>query len=255
MSSSISLKIDGKDVRPETVSLSDLIALLQKFNHALKTTAESGGMSKEDFGISLVSIDEGSDILNLEANASTFYHAERLTSAIRTRDLSKIPTSAIQEIHEIWKYAQRRDWSIELNCGNDVLGPAIIFPDVPVWETSLHEGATSVVGYVLRVGNKRPTAFVRLTSGQTLAAKVSQDLAKKLGALLYSHVQLNGIAVWSSPNQELIELRVTSIGPYFEAESDPVGALEAIYEISPSFWDNAEPDSLRTDDFPQDKPR
>lgn len=243
--SHLEFKIDGKDVSPETVPLSDLLELLANFEQAIEITAKGG----DDFGkpsVSLVGIKEGSDTLTLRANDKALTAASKISKAISTRDCSLVPAAAEEHLRAIWRKAHSRQWSIGIS--NSTFS-ATILPADDLFTISRTKGTTSIAGRLLRVGGEKPpTAQVFRDDETRITVDLSgQAMAEELGQLLYKFVALEGEATWLVPSWDMEAFRATKILPATFANRDTTAVFKDLAVTSKSLWDDIDPDDFVRD--------
>ena len=243
MLSTIQLTIDGVNVRPDTVPLSDLLDVLNKFNAALCATARHAGMASGDIHISLVGVQSGSNTLVLSTDTQTHSHAQRIVEAVEGSDPTQLPSEAQNSLRDLWKKAAKRNWDIGIQRSNGSTRIATIRPDRALFQQALARGATAFVVRVIRVGGEgKLTANIRLPDGQKLTASVaSREVAEQLGSLLFKHVEVRGDAVWATTDWCIREFTIREVGEYTEETSNPVAALDDLAEASQGFWDTVDP--------------
>ena len=244
MTKKIQLSIDGKNVRPETVGIADLLEVLTKFNAALSATAKHGGMNPDDMQISLTHIEAGSNILTFTTDDKTDQYSQPIIDAINDSDVTTLPAAARRPIIDLWKKTCNRSWEgIGVARQNGRTASATIQPSKPLFEHADLHGSTAIVAYIIRVGGEgKPTANIRLSDGEKLTAGVStRSVAEHLGELLFKHVEVKGDAVWSVPGWKLTGFVITGVGDYMEETSNPVEALDDLADASGGFWDTVDP--------------
>ena len=240
MPSEIHMAIEGEGVKPETVSLTDLIFVLRRISTAVSATARDAGV--EDIQVSLVSIDHGSDRLTFKTDPSTYKYAARVIEAVIRRDPTKIPPIARQSLGDLWKKADQRSWKFSLQRGAGSGAIASIDPHFPLFDTPTVEGETSLLAYVIRVGGENPpTAQIRVQGAKLTVPVASQEVAEQLGPNLYRHVEVYGKATWRVSDWELTDFRILGVGSYAEKTSDPRGALDELAAASQGTWDEVDP--------------
>ena len=256
MARPITLRIDGKDVSPDTVQLADLLGLLKDFQTALIATAAARGVPKDQIRISLTKVGPGSDKLSFAANAPTHRQASRVIRAIASDDPKRIPACARISIHDMWSRLKSREWTLEINAPftkAQIEHKAVIVPSKEPFVVSRASGSTSQLAYILRAGGEKPTVQFRLPSGTKFTAKVAtQSVAEELGQHLYHWVELVGDAKWAVKSWKLDEFLVRGLGAYREKGSDPSRALDELRKLAGGAWDQIDPEAyvqdLRSDD-------
>lgn len=245
MASEIELKIDGENVRPETVPLADLLDVLRKFHRAIVSTALDGGVPKDEVRVSLTAIAPGSNLLGIHTDDRTHKHAGRLIEAIDKSSPAGIPRAAELALRDLWKKAKAKQWEIGIQRSNGkTFSTATIRPEIPLFQEPTARGYTSFVVRIDRIGGEgKATAIVYLPNRQKLTATVaSREVAERLGRLLFKHVEVHCDAIWNTSDGLVRALTIKEVGTYVEEASDPVAALNQLAEASNGFWDTVDPD-------------
>lgn len=241
MSPELVLKIKGEGVTPNTVDLGDLIDLLKGINSAFAFRPKGSDFEPK---IALTKILEGSDELYFETDPATSLFAFTVLAAMSRGDFTKIPAESAGPLRKLWKKSATRGWKLEISTKyNAVVASAVISPENELFAARDVEGSTSQVAFVIRVGaEKDPTAAVRLANGEIITAHIAtQELSRQLAEHLYNWVELRGEAHWAGDDWKLAKFDVTSIGPYFEKQSDPIKSLNDLAVASGGFWDTVDP--------------
>lgn len=241
MAHKVKLAISGENVRPETVDMADLIDILKAFRSAVYATARERGHREDKIQMSLVSIQGGSSVMELDTDDQTEAQFDRIITAIKTHDPTLLSYKAREHIDILAKKAHARSWTIGLyGSANQA---AIITPDALLFTPPVIRGNTSLVIHLIRVGGEeQSTATIRVPDGQKLTADIaSPRLAQELGTMLYQDIEVCGEATWASRTYKLLEFKITGVGTYKESESDPIRAIEKLSVLSRGIWDNVDP--------------
>ncbi len=234
-----SLVVDGSDVDPTTVRLSDLLGILSSIQTALMATA---GGKKKQHHLSLVDVKKGSLKLVLEADSAITAAAKRVATAIQTRSSEGLPQPAVASVRDLQKRIKPHHWNVTLI--NSDFHSTIAY-DSPVFADPLVRGRTTIFGSVTKVGGLRPTARVLLSGSKLFTAEiVSKEIAQALARSLYEQVELHGDAWWYSSTMELTRFRVDSIGEFDPNASDPLLAFSKLSEKYGGVWDSVDPDDF-----------
>ncbi len=239
------LVINGEGVTPATVPLEDLADILRALREAVLHAAVDAGESKSRVFLSLTKIEEGSDTLTITESQEASVGSGRILAAIHSRDLSGIPARSRQSIRKIWSKAQRRDWTIALNNGNQ---PAIIDPKNEFPTPRFMRGNTTLCAEILRIGGTRPRALLKLPDGTKRTFPiVSKAVAETLSPKLYRVVSLNGEAAWAVGTWKIAEFKIMSAGEFDERRADPVAAFDRMRQIAGGRWNKIDPDEYVRD--------
>lgn len=248
MSSEIKITIAGKDVRPDTVPLPDLLDILQKMHSVIVATAQDSGVKKDDIKISLTGVSGGSDTLTLTVDDKTLRHAQRVVDAVKTKNAALIPRRARAGLYDVWKKASAKSWHVKIQRGTNgsVESSATIDPNKSPFSNTVTSGDTSLLAYIVRVGGENPsTANLRIAGHQKVTATIkSRDVAEQLGGYLFQYVELQGKATWNTEDWSIHSFVINSIGSYCEKNSNPAGALEELAQTSSGIWDTVDPDDF-----------
>ncbi len=234
-------KIDGANIRPNTLRVADLFAFLKSLDQGISTTAESDGIPTADAEIFLTAITEGSADCVLEIPDRGYNSAIRFTRAVASRDLSLLPKRARDSVFALQKKARQFSCTLSISSPNG-LPTAQISPSTEFFADALIEGYTTLSGTLLRVGGDDPTAQLRLFDNSRITADVAdQNLAVHLAKLLYKTVSVEGIASWIAGTWSIFDFKIQKITTYSDA-SDVVETLAALAEIASGVWSNIDPD-------------
>jgi hypothetical protein len=241
------LRIIGEDVSPETVDVSDLLAILTGLRGALAETAAAG----DETGLFLIDIKEGSDKLVFSAERATLDAARTITYALNSNNFENVPKSARRHLKQIWKTVFENGWDgCEFNGNGSGLGTAWITSSNELFpETKTIRGKTTLFGECQRVGGvHKKTAVIKLLSGESKSVQLkSRELALQLGMRLYQMVGLDGEGIWNSETLDLQEFRADSLSPYRDRNDSGkqlkiTDSLQALSDASGNRWDNVNPE-------------
>lgn len=234
-----SLVVEGSDVDPSTVRLSDLLAILSNIQTALMSTA---GGKKEEHHLSLIDVEKGSLTLVLEADAMVAIAAKKVSDAIQSRSGAGLPQPAVASVRDLQKRIKPHHWNVTLLNGDF---RSTIMADVPVFSDPLIRGSSTIFGTISKVGGIRPTASVLLPNSKHFTVELgSKEIAQKLAPALYREVELQGDAWWYSSTMELNRFRVSGVGYSGRKTSDPLLSFAELKDKIGGVWDSIDPDDF-----------
>lgn len=250
MSSHIELKIDGEGVSPETVSWADLREIVSGMHAAILATASEAGVPKAKVRFSLVDITEGSDTLTFATDKGTHRSAQRIVSAIQSRDESGLNSEAIEGVQRAWKRLHKNHWSLQVARNGKESTRATIVPELQPFDPPERAigGKTKLLVQVIRVGGESPTARVQVAGGKAFTANiVNRNVASQLATKLYHTIQVSADVTWDLDRNEILRAKITGVEPYDLGEAKPLEALQRLGELSQGFWDTINPTDFMND--------
>ncbi|HVC95157.1 MAG TPA: hypothetical protein VND64_15780 [Pirellulales bacterium] len=236
------ITIAGPGVSPETIRLRDLYDILQAFEAAVSDTSRHQGRGAGGTEFHLVGIRRGSAECAIAIDEPGYAAAAFCATAIASGDLSVLPERARDGLFSIKAKVRPRDWIFRISSGNG-MPTAEIKGDTHFVTDAVVSGASSLTGRLLRVGGiPRPTAQLALPDGRKLTVAIaSEELAVRMGTLLYRVISVEGEAKWSSADWSLLDFKVTNVGNY-DQDANITGTLAALAEIAGDYWSDIDPD-------------
>lgn len=240
----IEFTIDGEGVSPQTVQWADLREILSGIHTAVIATARAAGIPAEAVRFSLVDIKSKCDLLVVETDPATHEASQPVVSAISSRDDSALNFDARHGLERTWKRLNQYNWTGTLSLNGSPRSRATIYPDVPLFDPpkNVLRGNTSILVEVVNVGGVRPTAKLRLPSGDLITAQLSsRELAFELATKLYKTIQVHAVVTWDVSTKAIRKARITGVGRYVLEDANPPAALKALHNLSGGFWDTVSP--------------
>lgn len=237
-------KIDGSGVSPETVKLRELFEILFLVEQSLVATAKSAGAKDaDDLAVSLVRISDGSNEATLAMSPRMYKAAATISHSLANDDFDPLPVQAQASLRQLWGKAKTRAWTFDIHPngkGNGVV-QASIKPQHEILRVGDISGPTTLFGEVERAGGSaRPTAWLRLISGENIVAVLKNTaLAEELGARLFKVVGLEGEATWDLNDWKIKKFRADRLTEY--QNTDIVTAFENLATVAGDFWDDVDP--------------
>lgn len=244
----IKVRIKGLAVTPESVRASELGEFIINIDRAITETAASRGCidantSAHDPIISLVDIDEGSNLLILSVDESLISATRNITHGISTRNYLDIPPKARIPLSKISQQATRLKWDVQFSADKKLhlvearISEANPFPET---RTSTASSETTVYGRLMRVGGITPKAMLLLPSDKLLYVDISEAIAKELALKdrLYSEVGIEGIATWRIDDWEIIQFRATRVLDYQPEKQNLVNVFESLARVAGNQWED-----------------
>lgn len=245
-------KSSGRRVTPYSVRASDLAELITSFEEAvLSMAADSGNFDLEepddDAEISLVSIGEGSNILGLAVSPIVRPSAINIIQALMDGDFRNIPTRCYLNIKNIYRQVVKLGWILEIKGERDFdFRVASISKDHPIPELKrrIARGGTNIYGTLIRLGNNKPSARIKLSDRTTISVEMTYQMVKDLESRkrLYHVVGFEGDATWAvEEDWKIIEFHATRIIGYQDDGSGLPGMFDALANSAQDRWDGVDP--------------
>jgi len=234
-------RLYGDGITPESFKASEvakLITLLENaFQVYLQTTGEE---SDKDFYLSLVDVkNESLGLEFLPQKVKSFLTAFTLiTSSINTQNFTEIPTKTIEDFQEIQKIIKAKNCAAEFIYKGESRASIDSNTLIEIPKTGVIRGETVLYGEVKRIGGQNPTASIKLDSGETITCSISKNVAKKLGAKIYSHVSLRGLATWSVTDYNLLGFIIEDFNDFQQISNED--AFNRLRNSIGTYWDSIE---------------
>lgn len=238
------IKITGP--QPDQVSVRTLAEVLTGIDATIAEVVKSSGLAVPPDGptLSLVDVDEGSDVLTFSILDDVAPAVSTISGAISRGAYSDLPRAAHKELFEVAQRVLGSGWGLEI-LGNPEAGipPSRISPDrgvSPPPDPDVVRGTSTLLARCLRVGGATtPKAEVRVVQGgRALNLTVSESLAKQLGGRLYEEVLLQGEAVWELPSWRLVDFKVSEILDF--DRTSPAEAFQELSKKAGDAWDEVD---------------
>lgn len=213
--------IQGKDVRPENISIKDLADIILSFEESFLSLIkkEYPELPDSEIIISLVKISGGSATLTLDSSKHeiTDKFSKVWIDNLESEKFERWPPKAIENLRKIRDLTEKRNYEVEFKVPTgDGDFSAKIYPSIriPGPETYFLTGETTLYGSIERVGGATPKVVIRPSDRETIHCDVSEDLAKEIGKHLYSWCGVKGIAKWDPENYSIAEFEIKEITGY-----------------------------------------
>lgn len=238
----IAFEIRLPNLTPETTSIGELAALLERIDQAFKALLRPD--QAKDLVIGLTGIRRSSNILQFVATkpdlAKSAY--SRFTDSIRSGTVTKLPEPARKTVEYLASFSAKRETPIELAPDTHAPPTAVITPETEFdLRVPVVRGETDIYGVVLRVGGKEPAVRLALDTGEEISCETSHQLAKDLGHRLYERVGLRGVATWDTSDWSLKSFKALEILQYTDTPIKKAFAYLA-KASGPDAWADEDPD-------------
>lgn len=252
----IELKLSGENVSPETMSITELLDLIQNFDSIILETAEKevDNDELEKMSFSLVGISKGSAIYSFHTtNAQVTKSFKMVALTIQDKKLDRLPNKTIPKIEKIIQFKNKKKLNLTISIKNDDTNSngEIIKEELSGnFEIGLEDikKATqndiyifeedSLYGEIRRIGGDKPKIWLR-TNHKNIHCTVDNDdeeIIKLLANNLYKEVGVVGIAKWNITKGELQEFKITEVLDY--ESIDMQQSIKEIKEVVGNGWDN-----------------
>lgn len=225
------------DLRPEDIRVTDLNLMTKSVNDAVTATVFAD-IDQENARRVLKAVDASALFVGL-ANIDrarrgyqfipTFPDVtvpawERVVQAVEGDTYSRLPPQANIALRGMIRFAKKYGSDAQLIANTtrgELTGTATLEQSVEIVQAPQLVGETTLYGYLFRVGGrKRTTALIAPISGGLVTAKVPRSLAGALGARLYHHVGVEGLARWNARTLNIEAFEVRAITPYRDTPID-----------------------------------
>jgi len=214
---SIQLKIDGDNVRPETVALKDLFEILEALEGAILAVAGTVPTGTTP-PLALITVKDGSDELGLALDERLVPAWSRISECRKHNTLHELPKEACKNLYKISAVTANNKWSVDVTSKSKLnvvpfhvshLSPIEEIPQKTV------SGQSTIYGRCVTVGGRKPKVWLEVTeSNSPLAIRITESMAREISGRLYELVGLEGSATWNSVDLSLVSFRATRLVKY-----------------------------------------
>lgn len=244
---SLTFTIRGKDLRPETLPVSELAKILTDLEQAFLETARARGITDtRGLYLALKTVKKGSVTCGLvtpDALADAVTHdAEQL----RKRRAGRIEPAARRQYHYLARYLRDKQWVGSFKYSR--IDRKRLTASIGDWVPSLEseDGALReeclLYGVVVRVGGDPASAVVDvvpLEGKRPVRVSVSREQAVQLAGRLYQCVSVQGDAELDPVTLDPVRMIAESWAPFYD--QGLAAALKALADASGAMWDDVDP--------------
>ena len=210
-SHTIRFKIEGDNVRPETVPLKDLAAAALMLERAVRHNCSKDPLAlPEDEELHLTNVSEGSLALELEGSQRIINSAWAIQVAIGNADLSVLDARTRRAIEKLADFGRVRGWTYAI----ESIDAYVRFSSATLPSAVPIKSRTSICGYLVRVGGKDPRALLKTPRGEVPVVLADAAMATELGRRLYEWIELYGDATYDARDWSIQKFVATSIGSF-----------------------------------------
>src|SRR5689334_14083084 len=102
------IKIEGVNIAPEEVDVSDLLAMLADLRRAIVLMSDAEARLDNQPLISLTGIETGSDVLRFAASKAAIAAVAAISLAVSNGEYSKFPVDAQKSLHDLSRFVERK---------------------------------------------------------------------------------------------------------------------------------------------------
>lgn len=228
----------GEGIRPDSITLTELVDVLSKVERGVRALIAEPLVSGEHIELSLVDIEAGSTVLAFAAS-----HPSKVSQAVNAfneqlvaQRVEALPKPTRELVSVLEGMAGRRSASVALvpqsRQYDEVPWISAGYAHVP--SMALVYGETVLEGLLVRVGGMVPKIGIMVDS-RLLPCNASVDLVKQAGPLVYQQVVLEGQATWDASTWSLV-----AFTPHAILDYSPGPQQEALAELArlagPDAW-------------------
>jgi hypothetical protein len=235
----IFLKLEGKKVSPKSFTGSELATIIINLESSLRAVAKNQNpeLDESELYISLVDVVHQSAGLKFIPSyrhvAAAFIF---IASTIQESSYEQLPVRAITGLKEIQRVISHKDDCVgTFISGRTKIAQLTKSTDIQISTVENIEGETILYGRIQRIGGSDPKVVLKLHTGELLSLDVTEDVARKFGARLYTEVGLSGTAIWSPKDYKLLSFRVKSLTPFEDKPIDT--AFQELRGVIGKYWD------------------
>ncbi|MDP1798371.1 MAG: hypothetical protein Q8K78_12845 [Planctomycetaceae bacterium] len=235
----IKLKIDGTGVTPATLSLDDLLFIVEHYRNAIVAFAGDAGRLEAGEVIALMGVEKGSATPVVRAPERFRTLAYSLTESLHSKTFHQHPAPAHRILAEISKRCQQRGIFVRLpgTRGKHFdIGAGHPF-EVPPPPTFIE--STVLYGSVRSAGGAMPHAEIVTDNGRVVSVLADQALIIELAKCLYQTVGLEGDGTYDAETHQLKAFRALRRTEF--EETDLLAAFEELAAVSEGVWDGIDP--------------
>ena len=240
----VKVRLAGKGVIPEETPAGELAELIKSLETSIIETVreQTTDLSEEQAIVSLIGIQEGSNVLTLALAFQAVKAVSLISQTIKEADYTPLPIRTHKELHKISNQAAKNGWEISFNEDIDhEFYPGLISINNPVPDPAARrvKGSTTLYGHCVRVGGAEPRAEIReKRTGKIRYIDINEEIARQLGRSLYEDVALEGEATWEPGTWELVEFKATRLTAY--RSTDPVLAFKELAGVAEGHWNEVD---------------
>lgn len=232
-SGQIRIDFEGKNITPESFTISEVAKILSLLEQAIKPIAKRD--SNKEINLTLSSIQPGCMAVTMGSDSEQIFTKAlvSIADAFKNNSLVKLPylsISKLEELHRIIKNKKVNANLFSLTTKKGRLIGSISSDSFDFDSIDSLEGETTISGKIIKAGGKNPSITIELTPGYSFTCEGTLDQVKKLGENLYGTVSLSGTAFYDPDTYEIVSFRIKEIMKW-----NPRPINEVISEISDEF--------------------
>lgn len=249
---SLTFTIRGKNLRPETLPISELTKILTDLEQAFLETARARGVTDtRGLYLALKTVKKGSVTCGLATSDALADAVTHDAEQLRKRKATRIDPAARRRYHHLARYLRDKQWVGSFKYSRDSRKrlTASIGDWVPSLETedgTLREDCL-LYGVVVRVGGDPAVVdLMPLEGKRPVRVSVSREHAVELAGRLYQCVSLEGEAELDPVTLDPVRMTAHTWAPFHD--QGPAAALKALAAVSGTMWDDVDPTQF-VDDY------
>jgi hypothetical protein len=239
----LELKFEGKQMNPSLVHPTEIAELIGGFTDSLLSTIkqEHPEIDTAQLLFTFYNVDDKSLDLKFKMHRAQdliLASYSLIAVSITQSNYSKLNSDAIDGLKTITKFAKKHDCIGSLRHNTSTLTQFTPNTEVRVEKENEVRGETVIYGKILRVGGETPTIHFKVNNEYRIVFDTKEEVAKKMGKLLYEDVRLSGIAKWDAKSYKVIDFTAHEV---YQTEDKPISeTFNELADLMGEYWDNVD---------------
>lgn len=217
-------------IRPEMVRAKDLSDVLLAVEEMISSTAFTIDQAfSGEITVGLSKIESNSLDLGFSSSLPNIVSPawSRVIDAVNANNFNLLPRLARKGVRRVVRFTEKYKCDAQLYLPSEGKSAvATVTPKTVVRDAPVIRGETTLYGTLVRIGGRRPKAWMSFIDGNALPCKTNEAVAKQLGGHLYNLIGVHGAVEW---NAETLRVEAFTIDHLTDFKEVP--ARQAINEL------------------------
>jgi len=230
--------IEGTDLSPESMPLSELASYLRHLEEAVLALADEG-LDQQVIPIALANVFPGSNGLDLSLHESIVDAFARLQNSIANETVARLPQRAQKPLTRLSKELTSRGRAMTWKGAKgrkkariSAATPVVLRPEKTT------TGTTTLYGTVQRTGGAKPGFQLELDDGAVVDCRADVKMTRDLARRLYERVAISGQATWNAETWRLNSFRPETVLDW--QKTDLISAFNDLREATAGAYDDVD---------------